>query len=129
MYKPMQELSKMSDAYSKSAVGYERIREVLETDGEVKDLPRARLAPHLKGQIEFDKVSFNYQADHPVLKNVSFKIEPGQVEAFVGPTGAGKTKTTIISLVPRFYDPSSGLVKIDGYDVRGLQTEVASAAN
>jgi ATP-binding cassette subfamily B protein len=119
MYKPMQELSKMSDAYSKAAVGYERIREVLETDGEVKDLPRARVAPHLKGQIEFDKVSFNYRADHPVLKNVSFKIEPGQLAAFVGPTGAGKT--TIISLVPRFYDPSSGLVKVDGYDVRDFK--------
>ena len=81
-----------------------------------RDLPGARQAPQLKGRIEFEKVSFSYQADRPVLKNVSFNIEPGQVAALVGPTGAGKT--TIISLIPRFYDPSSGLVKIDGYDVR-----------
>jgi subfamily B ATP-binding cassette protein MsbA len=105
MYKPMQELSKMTEAYSKAAVGYERIREVLETDGDSRDLPNARKAPPLKGRIEFVKVNFNYEADRPVLKNVSFKIEPGQVAALVGPTGAGKT--SIISLIPRFYDPSS----------------------
>jgi ATP-binding cassette, subfamily B, bacterial len=116
MYKPMQDLSKMSDAYSKAAVGYERIREVLETDGEVKDLPGARPAPRLKGRIEFERVNFSYEPQSPVLRSVSLKIEPGQVAAVVGPTGAGKT--TIISLIPRFYDPSSGVVKIDGYDIR-----------
>jgi len=116
MYKPMQELSKMTDSYSKAAVGYERIREVLDVDGEVKDLPGSRRAPRLRGQIEFDRVSFHYEPAVPVLKDVSFKIEPGQVAALVGPTGAGKT--TIISLIPRFYDPTSGVVKIDGYDVR-----------
>jgi subfamily B ATP-binding cassette protein MsbA len=116
MYKPMQELSKMTDAYSKAAVGYERIREVLETDGEVKDLPGARRAPRLKGEIEFDHVSFSYEPGVPVLKDVSFKIHPGQVAAFVGPTGAGKS--TIVSLIPRFYDPGSGAVKIDNVDIR-----------
>jgi ATP-binding cassette subfamily B protein len=119
MYKPMQELSKMTDAYSKAAVGYERISEVLQTDGETIDLPNARRAPPFKGRIEFVKVNFNYQADRPILKDLSFKIEPGQVAAFVGPTGAGKT--TIISLIPRFYDPTSGLVKIDGSDVRSFK--------
>ncbi len=116
MYKPMQELSKMTDAYSKAAIGYERIREVLDVDGEVKDLPGARRAPVFRGGIEFDKVSFSYESGTPVLKNVSFKIDAGQVAALVGPTGAGKT--TIISLIPRFYDPISGVVKIDGLDVR-----------
>jgi ATP-binding cassette subfamily B protein len=116
MYKPMQELSKMTDAYSKAAVGYERIREVLETDREVKDLPSARRAPRFRGKIEFENVSFSYNPDSPVLQNISFKVEPGQTAALVGPTGAGKT--TIISLIPRFYDPESGVVKIDGYDVR-----------
>ena len=104
MYKPMQELSKMTDAYSKAAVGYERIREVLDIDGEVKDLPGARRAPAFRGRIEFENVSFGYEPGTPVLRNVSFRIEPGQVAALVGPTGAGKT--TIISLIPRFYDPS-----------------------
>ena len=116
MYKPMQELSKMTDAYSKAAVGYERIRDVLETDSDVQDLPGARPAPRLKGRIEFERVNFSYDSKSPVLTNMSFQIEPGQVAAFVGPTGAGKT--TIISLIPRFYDPTSGVVKIDGYDVR-----------
>ena len=116
MYKPMQELSKMTDAYSKAAVGYERIREILETDGEVKDLPGAQRAPRLQGKIEFENVNFGYEPDSPVLRHVSFTVEPGQVAALVGPTGAGKT--SIISLIPRFYDPASGAVKIDGYDIR-----------
>ena len=116
MYKPMQELSKMTDSYSKAAIGYERIREVLDIEREIKDLPGARRAPAFRGRIEFDKVSFNYEPDTPVLRNVSFKIEPGQVAALVGPTGAGKT--TIISLIPRFYDSTSGLIKIDGEDIR-----------
>jgi ATP-binding cassette, subfamily B, bacterial len=116
MYKPMQELSKMTDAYSKAAVGYERIQEVLQTDKEVKDLPRARPAPRFRGQIEFEHVDFYYTDDTPILKDVSLKVEAGQLAALVGPTGAGKT--TIISLIPRFYDPISGTVKIDGTDVK-----------
>jgi subfamily B ATP-binding cassette protein MsbA len=116
MYKPMQELSKMTDAYSKAAAGYERICEVLETDGEVKDLPGARKAPVFKGKIEFDKVDFSYEPDQPILTNMSFCIEPGQVAAIVGSTGAGKT--TIISLIARFYDVTSGAVKIDDRDIR-----------
>jgi len=116
MYKPMQELSKMTDAYAKASVGYERIREVLDTEREVKDLPGARRATNLKGAIEFDKVSFSYDGERPILSDVSFRIEPGKVAALVGPTGAGKT--TIISLIPRFYDPTSGVVKVDGLDVR-----------
>ena len=119
MYKPMQELSKMTDAYSKAAVGYERIMEILNTDGEIRDLPGARRAPRFRGNIEFDHVSFGYDAEQPVLKDVSFQIQAGQVAALVGPTGAGKT--TIISLIPRFYDPSSGVVKIDGIDIRRLK--------
>jgi subfamily B ATP-binding cassette protein MsbA len=116
MYKPMRELSKMTDTISKAAVGYERIKEVLETESRVRDLPRARQAPRFRGKIEFDRVSFGYAPDAPVLKDVSFKIEAGQTAALVGPTGAGKS--TIVSLIARFYDPISGAVKIDGADVR-----------
>jgi subfamily B ATP-binding cassette protein MsbA len=116
MYKPMQDLSKMTDAYTKAAVGYERIREILDTQGEIRDLPGARPVSRLKGAIEFDRVTFGYDPGVPVLRNVTFKIDPGQQAAFIGPTGAGKT--TIISLVPRFYDPISGVVKIDGVDAR-----------
>ena len=119
MYKPMQQLSKMTDAYSKAVVGYERIREIFETHNEINDLPGARRAPKFKGGIEFEEVSFAYEPETLVLKDVSFRIEPGQVAALVGPTGAGKS--TIISLIPRFYDPTSGVVKIDGQDVRRFQ--------
>jgi subfamily B ATP-binding cassette protein MsbA len=116
MYKPMQELSKMVDTYSKALVGYERIQEVLETDKEVKDLPRSTKAPRFRGKIEFEHVDFHYTSESPILKDVSLTIEAGQLAALVGPTGAGKT--TIISLIPRFYDPISGSIKIDGIDVK-----------
>jgi subfamily B ATP-binding cassette protein MsbA len=119
MYKPMQELSKMTDAYSKAIVGYERIMEVLETEGDVKDVRRARRAPRFRGAIEYDHVSFSYDPENPILSDCSFQIEPGQVVALVGPTGAGKS--SILGLIPRFYDPASGTVKIDGHDVRTFQ--------
>jgi ATP-binding cassette subfamily B protein len=116
MYKPMQALAKMADTYSRAAVGYERIREILDATPEVRDLPRSKRAPRFRGRIEFDHVSFAYEPGQPVLRNVSFQIEPGQVAGLVGPTGSGKS--TIASLVSRFYDPSSGAVKIDGRDIR-----------
>jgi len=116
MYKPMRDLSKMGDTVSKATVSYEKIQEVLNTVSRVRDLPGARRARRFKGKIEFDKVSFAYSADHPILKEISFQIEPGQVAEFVGPSGAGKS--TIASLIPRFYDPSSGQVRIDGSDIR-----------
>jgi len=119
MYKPMQQLSKMTDAYSKAVVGYERIREIFDTSNEIKDMPGARRAPKFKGQIDFENVNFGYESATLVLKDLSFHIEPGQVAALVGPTGAGKS--TIISLIPRFYDPTSGVVKVDGQDVRRFQ--------
>jgi len=116
MYKPMRELAKMTDTVSNAAVGFERIREVLETESGVRDLPHAPRAANFQGKIEFDKVSFGYNHDQMILKDVSFQIEPGQVAAFVGPTGGGKS--TIISLVARFYDPLSGEVRIDGTNIR-----------
>ena len=119
MYKPMQEISKMTDTYSKAAVGYERIQEILHADIEIRDLLRARKAPRFKGEVEFENVSFSYADGPPVLKDVSLKMNAGQVTAIVGPTGAGKT--SIISLIPRFYDPAEGVIKIDGIDIRKFQ--------
>jgi subfamily B ATP-binding cassette protein MsbA len=115
MYKPMRDLSKMTDTVSKAVVGYERIQEVLEIESRVHDMPGARRAPRFKGQISFDHASFSY-GDKDVLKDVSFRIEAGQVAAIVGPSGTGKT--TLVSLIPRFYDTVAGQVKIDGTDVR-----------
>jgi len=116
MYKPMRDLSKSTDTVSKAIVGYERIEEVLEIEARVRDLPGARKAPRFKGKIEFDHVNFAYEDNIPVLKDMTFEIEAGQVAAIVGPSGVGKT--TIISLIPRLYDPQSGTIKIDGVDIR-----------
>ena len=117
MYKPMRDLSKMTDTISKAAVSLERIREVLDTDSGVRDRPHARKASRFTGAVTFDRVSFAYDPAHMILKDVSFDIAPGQVAAFVGPTGGGKS--TIINLVARFYDPVSGAISIDGTDIRG----------
>ena len=116
MYKPMQDLSKVPDAYSKASVGYERIQEVLQAHRDVQDMPKARSAPKLKGRIEFENVTFSYNDQEHTLSNVSLTIAPGQLAALVGPTGAGKS--TVINLIPRFYDPNEGVVKIDGEDIR-----------
>src|SRR5437588_9406790 len=119
MYQPMRALSKMTDTISKAQVGWERIREVLENETQVRDLPGAKPAPRFKGEIEFDKVSFAYEGGLPVITELSLHIEPGQLAALVGPTGAGKT--TIVSLLPRFYEANSGEIKIDGTDIRKYQ--------
>jgi len=115
MYKPMRDLSKMTDTVSKAVVGFERIKEVLDMDSAIRDMRGAKRAPKFKGRISFDHVTFSY-GDKEVLKDVSFEIKPGQVAAIVGPSGTGKT--TLVSLIPRFYDPIRGKVCIDGTDVR-----------
>ena len=117
-YKPIKDLSKIANTLSKTAVSYERIQEVLGTESAIADMPGARTAPPFKGTIEFDRVTFGYEKDAHVLKEVSLRVEAGQVAAIVGPSGVGKS--TIASLVPRFFDPISGAVKIDGADVRTL---------
>ena len=116
LYKPMRELSKMADTVSKAAVSLERVREILETESAVRESPHAEAAGRFRGGIEFDGVTFGYGGDQVVLKDVSFRVEPGRVAAFVGQTGGGKT--TIINLLARFYDPISGTVRIDGTDIR-----------
>ena len=118
MYKPMRDLSKMTDTVSKAGVAFERIREVLETEGGIRDRRHARHAAPFKGAIAFDHVSFGYSPDQVILEDVSFTLEPGQIAAFVGPTGGGKT--TVINLVARFYDPVAGTVSIDGTDIRDV---------
>ena len=118
LYKPMRDLSKMTDTVSKASVGFERVREVLATEGGVRDRRHARAARRFTGAIAFEGVSFGYNRDQTILEDVSFAIAPGQVAAFVGPTGGGKT--TVINLIARFYDPVSGTVRIDGRDIRDV---------
>src|SRR5215470_284942 len=116
MYKPKQDFAKLADSYTKAAVGYERIREVFDEKTGVCDPPTARPAPQFIGEIAFEKVNFSYAPGQPVLTDIDFKLEPGQVTALVGPTGAGKS--TIAALVARLYETDSGLVKIDARDIR-----------
>jgi ATP-binding cassette subfamily B protein len=121
LYSPIRSLSKLPDTFSKPDIAIERIQEVMDVESRIPGPYKTHKAPPFRGLIEFDDVSFGYTPDRSILKNVSFRIEPGQIAAFVGPTGAGKT--TIISLIPRFYEVTSGAIRIDGEDVRSFKTK------
>jgi ATP-binding cassette, subfamily B, bacterial len=94
---------------------------VLETDKEIHDIRGAKRAPKFKGKIEFEHVSFSYRPEQKILDDMSFVIEPGRVAALVGPTGVGKS--TIVNMIARFYDPDSGVVKIDGTDIKKFKQQ------
>ena len=121
MYKPIRELSKMTDTYSRALVAFERINKFLAVDIDVRDQPGARRAPRFRGTIELDHVNFAYSPERRSLVDVSLTIPAGSIAAVVGPTGAGKT--TLINLIARLYDPQSGRVLIDGEDVRSFYQE------
>ena len=116
LYNPMKGLARSSYLFSRASVGAERIAEVMSVQSEVTDRKSARPAPRLKGQIEFRDVSFGYEDGRPVLSHINLAIAPGEKVAIIGATGTGKS--TLVSLVPRFYDPSEGEVRIDGQDIR-----------
>jgi subfamily B ATP-binding cassette protein MsbA len=116
MYKPMKDLSKMSDTLSMAAVSFERVGELLSIDSEVRERPDAKRAPRFKGRIEFSHVAFGYRPDGLVLEDIDFVVEAGQRVALVGHTGAGKS--TLIGLIPRLYDALRGEITIDRRDIR-----------
>jgi ABC-type multidrug transport system fused ATPase/permease subunit len=115
-FKPVQDLATMTNSIAQTAVGVERVQAILDADMVIPERPNAREPKELRGDIVFDKVAFAYNAESPVLREVSFQIKPGQMVGFVGPTGGGKS--TIVSLIPRFYDPTAGSIQIDGVDIR-----------
>jgi subfamily B ATP-binding cassette protein MsbA len=115
----VQDLAKMTNSIAQAAVGVERVQLILAADEMIAEKPDAREPEGIKGEITFEKVAFAYKADSPVLKEIDFKIEPGQLVGFVGATGGGKS--TVASLIPRFYDATSGRVLIDGTDVRDFK--------
>ena len=121
MYKPLRNLAKLSTRYSRAMVSAQRIQEIFETEPEGRDDASAVVAPRLKGEIVFDRVSFDYGNGRKVLDDVSFSIAPGQRVALVGPSGSGKS--TIASLLLRFYDARSGEIRVDGVDIRRYSRE------
>jgi ATP-binding cassette subfamily B protein/subfamily B ATP-binding cassette protein MsbA len=109
----------MYGALQKAGASLDRVLEVLDTQGDVADRPGARPLPAARGHLRFEQVTFGYQPDRPVLHDLCLEVLPGQTVAIVGPTGAGKS--TLVGLVPRFFDPWRGRVCLDGHDLRDLQ--------
>jgi ABC-type multidrug transport system fused ATPase/permease subunit len=114
-FKPVKDLATTTNAIAQAAVGAERIRGILDTDSVTPEKADALEPETLAGKIEFEHVAFGYDPATPILTDVSFRIEPGEFVGVVGPTGAGKS--TIVSLIPRFYDVQSGAIRIDGKDI------------
>ncbi|MBX9651726.1 MAG: ABC transporter ATP-binding protein/permease [Xanthobacteraceae bacterium] len=114
-FKPVKDLASMTSAIAQTTVALERIQTILSADDIIQERAEATDPGRVKGAITFDHVAFGYGDDAPVLRDVSFSIEPGQVVGIVGPTGSGKS--TVLSLIPRFYNPTSGRVLIDGEDI------------
>ena len=115
-YRPLRRLSRTTERGAKATACGERVLEILETRPDVHDQPGAIPAPQFRGEIVFENVTFGYSEGLPVLKDINLHIHPGERIAIVGPTGAGKS--TLVSLIPRFYDPTEGRVLIDGRDIR-----------
>lgn len=114
-------LAQLSGLYGqfREAVGaVRRVFEILDTQPTVRDAPDAVELPPVRGEITFDNVSFEYETGQGVLHDISLTVKPGEIVALVGPSGAGKS--TLFNLIPRFYDPTSGRVLIDGYDLRNV---------
>jgi subfamily B ATP-binding cassette protein MsbA len=117
-YTPIKRLSRANNSIQQGVACYERIQEVLEDKPQIVELPQAYALPPVKGNIRFEKVSFSYDEKLPVLHDIDFEVLPTERIALVGLSGAGKT--TIINLLCRFYDATSGKITIDGVDIRGV---------
>ncbi|KGR81767.1 ABC transporter ATP-binding protein [Lysinibacillus odysseyi] len=118
LIKPIDKISALLELYPKGMAGFKRFTEMLDVEPNVADIPDAIEVNELKGDIEFNQVSFAYEDNKPVMKDISFTVKAGETVALVGPSGAGKT--TISGLIPRFYDVSKGSITIDGLDVRHM---------
>lgn len=119
LYQPMNTFSQSAGVIQSARAQLRRVFEIVDAVPEITDRPGARELPSVRGEVEFRDVSFQYATDQPVLRGVNLKIEPGQSVAVVGKTGAGKT--TMASLLMRFYDPTGGAVLLDGHDFRDLR--------
>src|SRR5262249_24949193 len=115
-FRPVQDFAKYTGRLAKAAAAGERVLDLLAQAPEVHDLPGAVPAPPLRGAVRFEGVGFAYEPGRPVLEGVELEVRPGQRVALVGPSGIGKS--TVVSLLLRFYDPTEGRVLVDGRDVR-----------
>ncbi len=119
LYGPMNTICQTWGLIQGAKVGVERVFEILEVERDLKEGTRAFPKSGTRGEVVWENVSFHYAAEQPVLKNINLSVKPGEKIAFVGPTGVGKS--TLVSLIPRFYDPRAGRVLIDGVDIRDYQ--------
>ncbi|WP_342506820.1 ABC transporter ATP-binding protein [Sporosarcina sp. FSL K6-2383] len=118
LIKPVDKISALLELYPKGMAGFRRFLDLIDQEPEIQDRPNAIAVPHLTGNIVFDDVHFHYDDNKAVLNGIDLNIHAGQTVAFVGPSGAGKT--TICSLIPRFYDITEGAIAIDGLDIRDM---------
>ena len=118
LFRPIEKINAVIETYPKGIAGFKRYLEVMDTEPEVADRPDAIAVDRLQGTIRYRDVTFGYNPQRPVLQQINLTIHPGETVAFVGPSGAGKT--TLCSLLPRFYDVDSGRITVDGHDIRDL---------
>lgn len=118
LIKPVDKITALLELYPKGMAGFKRFLELIEQDPEIQDSPNALTVQHLKGDINFEQVGFRYDEHKPVLDNINLSIKAGETIAFVGPSGAGKT--TICSLIPRFYDVQEGAISVDGLNIQDM---------
>lgn len=120
-FRPVEKINAVLETYPKGIAGFRRYTELLDLQPDIVDAPDALEIAMVKGAIEYTDVTFGYEENRTVLSHISLSINPGEMVAFVGPSGAGKT--TICSLLPRFYDVDSGSITIDGIDIRHIKLE------
>jgi ABC-type multidrug transport system fused ATPase/permease subunit len=119
LFDPLRQLSSSGSSAAGAMAGVKRVFEVLDRDATIKDAPGAATLPRQPRTLQFDHAGFEYRPGEPVLLDVNVTIAPGQMVAFVGSSGVGKT--TLLNLLPRFYDPTSGAMKLDGHDARTIK--------
>ncbi|WP_284776495.1 ABC transporter ATP-binding protein [Agrobacterium sp. lyk4-40-TYG-31] len=117
-FRPVEKINSVIETYPKGIAGFRRFTELVDTDPDIADAPGAIEASHLRGEIVYSDVSFGYSDGKQVLNNIDLTIRAGETVAFVGPSGAGKT--TLCSLLPRFYEVTGGAISIDGIDIRQM---------
>jgi ATP-binding cassette, subfamily B, bacterial len=117
-FRPVEKINAVLETYPKGIAGFKRYLELLDTEPDISDAPDAVAVGHLTGEIRFEGASFGYDAHKRVLEGIDLTIYPGETVAFVGPSGAGKT--TLCSLVPRFYELDAGRITVDGKDIRQM---------